>query len=141
MRSNQPAADLLDALSKRRVSARNVSESDLPSSPGIYVWFIHSEPVFVGTTSNLRSRVFFDHLNREGGAINSALRRLAASELGFGTTTQLRNQSRTLSTAERSQVQSWIMQGEVSWQAGDDGSQVMSIVESMRESITRKDDR
>jgi hypothetical protein len=123
---------LLKTLAGDKIPAASLRSDDLPDRPGVYVWFQRDVQVFIGTTGNLRKRVFAEHLAQPGQAMGSALRRLAASTLGFATNAQLRSGKYRLSESERIAVEAWIQQGEVAWLQTETDAEAVSLASSLQ---------
>jgi hypothetical protein len=79
-----PTWSAIDELPRRAVLA--LATADIPSGPGVYVWFRHGEPVFLGVAGEdggLRQRVRND-LSTGADLRQSVLRRrVAVAQLGI----------------------------------------------------------
>jgi hypothetical protein len=123
---------LLQTLASERVPVASIRSEDLPEHPGLYVWYQDGAAVFVSNTSNLRNRVYVEHVARSGQAISSALRRLAARTLGIASNADLRSRKHVLSESESHAVETWIRQGDVSWMQTDTETEAVTLASSLQ---------
>jgi hypothetical protein len=125
----------LEAYFEKRRPVANITEDELPTSAGVYVWYRNSEPIFIGTTGNLQKRVFFEHIARAGAPMSSALRRVAASTLGYGTPSDLRSGRRLLTAAEATAVEAWLREGSVSWHSFSEETEALKAAAELRNQL------
>lgn len=100
-----------------RVPASALSPRDIPTSPGVCVWFHGDEPVYIGEAGGefgLRQRLM-DHLATGSDLSRSTLRAtIAVVELGVDRSTA-RARPSVLTADQIAAVNAWLSSCEVGW--------------------------
>lgn len=87
---------------------------------------------FIGTTSNLRLRIYSDLVNSPGCLVNSALRRHIAISLGLGSKAELRKSSRLFSDEQKKAIYFTLLSGSFGWMVVEDESQSAGIIQKLQ---------
>lgn len=86
------AGNLWNTMNDRpRRSARSLSGSDVPTSPGVYAWYRDGTPIYVGRAigrDGLRGRVWKNHLQTGNDLSRSSFRRNVCEHLGIAPTSK-----------------------------------------------------
>ena len=100
---------------RRRLQAATLSRADIPLDAGVYAWYETGLVVYVGKAVSLLKRIWLCHLAESPSMGNSALRRNAAEDLGFGTAARIKNRSYRLTPAQLSAVNARVRSWSVAW--------------------------
>lgn len=115
------AADALSAewqtlMSAPELHARELARAHVPDAPGVYLWRRAGKPVYVGTATNLRRRVWGKHLGNGLSLAGSSLRRNVC-ELVYGIPPKLTSnpdrQKVTLDQADG--IREWLHSCTIAW--------------------------
>lgn len=109
--SNREWADLF---SIPRVISADLERGQIPTNPGVYLWFRDGECIYVGIAGNLRQR-FSNHRSQKNDMSGSTLRSWVAVEL-LGMERELTRLRPSIITEDQTaQVNAWVAQCEVAW--------------------------
>jgi hypothetical protein len=105
------------AVAVARYRPRSIQPGDIPSRPGVYIWFREGEPVYVGEAKGrlgLRGRLRA-HLAVSADLSRSTLRAsVAVAELGL-TRAYARRRPSVITDAEVEHVNEWLNSCELGW--------------------------
>lgn len=95
-----------------------LSRDDLPTAPGVYVWFRQGEPVYSGVAAGsggLRARVGRYHLATGPDLSRSSFRRNVCEHLGVATVARAKERPSVLAAADVEPVNAWVRMCEIAW--------------------------
>jgi hypothetical protein len=118
-----------DMNSRARRRADTLQLSDVPDSPGVYVWYRDGDPVYVGRAKDavrLRGRVRV-HLKQDRDLSHSAFRRNVCELIGLTPTSVTRARPPRLSADQVRPVNEWIRGCEVAWWPCRNGDEAAAV--------------
>ncbi|MDQ1383318.1 MAG: hypothetical protein QOG65_697 [Actinomycetota bacterium] len=101
-----------------RRAAAQLSERDVPASPGVYAWYRNAEAVYSGRATGrkgLRTRIWHEQLKTGSDLSYSSFRREVCAHLGVGPTIRSLIRPSVLTAVEVEVVNEWILGCEVAW--------------------------
>jgi len=105
-----------DELSQQeRYAASAVVRADVPDQPGVYVWYLDAEPIYVGKAASLLKRVWGKHLALGPSMRSSSFRRNVANHLGISTPNAIYSGGYQPTAAELHAVRAFIERCHVTW--------------------------
>ena len=104
----------MDARPRRRVGSLT-DKADIPTSPGVYAFYLGDERKYVGKATGLQSRVWGNHLRKGGSMTSSALRRNVAEHLGIAPANDIKTRRYTPRTDEVLRVNAFTSDLDVAW--------------------------
>jgi len=87
----------------------------LPIGPGVYAWYRHGRPIYVGKADSLVRRVWANHLGNSRTIGGSAFRRNVAEALGFASSADIKSKRTNLTEEQLAALRSWILGCQVAW--------------------------
>ena len=99
----------------QRVSLANLTQADIPTSPGVYALYRHNIRIYVGKATSLRGRIWQNHSGRGAVMTGSALRRNIAEHLGIATSADIKARRYQPTADEISAVRLWLDECEIAW--------------------------
>jgi hypothetical protein len=101
-----------------RHAAGQLSERDVPATPGVYAWYREQEPVYSGRATGrkgLRTRIWHEQLKTGSDLSYSSFRRDVCAHLGVAPTVRTKVRPTVMTAAEIEVVNQWILGCEVAW--------------------------
>ncbi len=101
-----------------RHAAEQLTERDVPATPGVYAWYRNAEPVYSGRAvgrKGLRSRIWHEQLKTGSDLSYSSFRRDVSAHLGVAPTVRTKVRPTVMTAAEIEVVNQWILGCEVAW--------------------------
>jgi hypothetical protein len=101
-----------------RRSAAALLQSDVPTTPGVYVWYRDGEPLYAGRAvgrAGLQERIWGDHLRTGHDLSRSSFRRIVCDHLGIAPTSRTTLRPTLMTAAEVEPLNRWIRECEVAW--------------------------
>jgi hypothetical protein len=96
---------------------RDLARADVPEEPGVYLWRRSGAVVYVGTASNLRTRLWGKHLGGGVSLAASSLRRNVCELLYDIPPTVTSNPNRQKVAREQADaIRAWLLECELSWE-------------------------
>jgi hypothetical protein len=125
-----------EVLNRRpRHRAGGLQRQDVPSAPGVYVFYRDGVPVYVGRAGargGLRRRLLSNHLSRSADLSRSTLRRSVAAELGVATRAGAAVRPTGLTGEQVAPVNAWLAACEVAWVECADANHAAELEETLR---------
>lgn len=101
-----------------RHAAAQLSERDVPATPGVYAWYRDAEPVYSGRAvgrKGLRTRIWHEQLKTGSDLSHSSFRRDVCAHLGVAPTIRTKIRPTVMTAVEIEVVNRWILGCEVAW--------------------------
>ena len=101
-----------------RLKAGGLSSGDVPTAPGVYVWYRDGKAIYAGRavgTRGIRGRVWSNHLDRGNDLSRSSFRRNVCEHLGIASTVKTRIRPTAMAAAELEPVNQWVRECDVAW--------------------------
>lgn len=112
-----PPHDWADILARPRSRAADIVVADVPSAPGVHLWYHDSSPVYLGraaTRGGVRARLRL-HLGTGLDLSRSSFRRNVCDHLLGIPTAVTRQRPTVMRDVDVSRVNAWISASEVAW--------------------------
>lgn len=106
-----------ELLAMPAVSVHDLARMHLPDAPGVYLWRREGLDAYVGTATNLRNRVWGNHLGKGVSLAGSSVRRNVCELLFDIPPTVTGGRRRQKVTRDQaSAIRDWLADCELSWQ-------------------------
>ena len=101
-----------------RHAAAQLSERDVPATPGVYAWYRNAEPIYSGRAigrKGLRTRIWHEQLKTGSDLSYSSFRRDVCAQLGIAPTVRTKVRPTVMTAAQVEPVNLWILECSVAW--------------------------
>lgn len=118
-----------------RQRAGSLQRDDVPSLPGVYVFYRDGTPVYVGRAvaqGGLRRRLMGNHLRTAPDLSRSTLRRSVVAELGIATRAQAAARPTQLTQEQVQPANEWLADCEVTWAGCATGDEAAQLEDALR---------
>lgn len=128
------SAEWQTLLSAPELHARELTRAHVPEAPGVYLWRLAGEPVYVGTATNLRRRVWGKHMGNGLSLAGSSLRRNVC-ELVHGIPTPVTsNPDRQKVTRHQADsIRAWLHSCTVAWTVRNSPKDASDLEDRLRD--------